>query len=693
MAFLGIIQCSKNTVFAAKKRKDAMAVRSAAISRMLGLSAIVLTASCSGGDSDGQTPPPPPQNSAPVITASGTVSAEENTIVTVAITASDADGDSLDFSLGGSDSALFEISDEGVVTSLAPFDFEAPSDDNNDNEYLLTVNVSDGEETTSAQIAISITDANTNGFVKINGVAMGDAIGGSVSAAPDGDGDGESDLAIGTFKKTPTTPVSEAVAYWLFSDSMAFEANTTIDLDGLDAADGIEFFVGGLPQNPVLFGALLVAPGIAPANMGLGSGYLLVSHLGNINDQGVGAFFPGAVADISAVGSVDFDADPLRAGARSSRNNDFGFAGQTSFSDFNTTGDFNGDGVTDILVERLFSVDGFIGGDFLIVSGTEMLNDTKPQDLFNAPSPGSDVAARFTVDGGFVTTANGVFAKNAGDVTGDGADDIVVSLSQSGNLQSDRVVILSGRAIMDDADGFVSLSDLSFPDLIQIEAGSVTEQLSVARGGDFDGDGRDDVVIGSVTVLDSPSGALGGAFVFFSDQLLADADGVVSLDDLPGPLGAKILNADASLGIFHAAIGVSDLNGGGRDDLTIAMQSSASLGVRSSVFVVFGEYLETIGATALRLSEPLGGRGIEIRGPRIPDVTALDSDFFGQSIAQALDVDGDNLQELIIGAPGEGAVVTGGLIAEGSGAVYVVPSTRIAEEAAGDALINLESEF
>lgn len=102
-------------------------------------------------------------NEIPVITSGNSASVAENQTSAIAVVATDADGDTLTFSLSGTDSTLFAVSSTGVVTFTAAPDFEVPADANADNVYNFTVAVDDGNNGTASQnIAVTVTDVNDN---------------------------------------------------------------------------------------------------------------------------------------------------------------------------------------------------------------------------------------------------------------------------------------------------------------------------------------------------------------------------------------------------------------------------------------------------------------------------------------------------------------------------------------------------
>jgi len=107
-----------------------------------------LLVGCGGGGSSAAIPTEPVANSAPVITDPGSLGVPGGATDVVAISATDADADTLSFSIvSGDDQGLFTITTAGVLSFITAPDFTAPGDVNTDNEYLLSVQVSDGTKT------------------------------------------------------------------------------------------------------------------------------------------------------------------------------------------------------------------------------------------------------------------------------------------------------------------------------------------------------------------------------------------------------------------------------------------------------------------------------------------------------------------------------------------------------------------
>ena len=90
---------------------------------------------------------------APAFTSSTTFSAAENQTAIGTVTASDADGDSVTFTVSGSELA---ITSGGVLSFVSAPDYETKS------SYTATVTASDGTNTTTQAITVGVTNVNDN---------------------------------------------------------------------------------------------------------------------------------------------------------------------------------------------------------------------------------------------------------------------------------------------------------------------------------------------------------------------------------------------------------------------------------------------------------------------------------------------------------------------------------------------------
>ena len=93
----------------------------------------------------------------------------ENQTSAFQIEASDADGDTITYNVGGEDQEFFDVSTSGLVTFKVAPDFENPSDANADNIYEISGIASDSGSMTSKDFTITVTndpsdDVTTNDY-------------------------------------------------------------------------------------------------------------------------------------------------------------------------------------------------------------------------------------------------------------------------------------------------------------------------------------------------------------------------------------------------------------------------------------------------------------------------------------------------------------------------------------------------
>ncbi len=122
---------------------------------------------------------------APVITSNGggasaAISLPENTLAVTTVTATDANGDTLSYSIsGGTDQSRFSIDAvTGVLSFVQAPDYENPVDSNGDNIYQVQVRVSDGALTASQTLTVTVT--NVVSELKVTTVA--DVLDGNVGS-------------------------------------------------------------------------------------------------------------------------------------------------------------------------------------------------------------------------------------------------------------------------------------------------------------------------------------------------------------------------------------------------------------------------------------------------------------------------------------------------------------------------------
>ena len=287
-------------------------------------------------------------------------------------------------------------------------------------------------------------------------------------------------------------------------------------------------------------------------------------------------------------------------------------------------GDVNGDGLGDVIASQQLVPSG--SSSVVIFGGTEESNlstNSTPTWGLELRDESSNAPAGWSVAG-------------AGDVNGDGRDDVIVSsVLFAGN--TGRAYVVFGR----EDPGTIELGALGSTGFV-VTGAEVGELAGsdVSGAGDVNGDGLADLVIGAIGANE----LTGRAYVVFGK---ADSDAVTLGPSSPG---FRIVGDQTGDRVGISVSGAGDMDGDGLADVVIgAIGANKDAG---EAYVVFGKP-----STNDLSTSNLGNFGFTVRPP-------LGNDL-GRAVSFAGDVNGDGMGDVVVGnGNGNAYVVFGGSSAD-----------------------------
>ena len=483
--------------------------------------------------------------------------------------------------------------------------------------------------------------SSTVAGAKFNGIADNDYSGASVSGAGDVNGDGLDDLLIGA-TGADLGGYHRGQSYLVYGQPTGTPLTGTLNLsnvggtlvgakfNGIADSDYSGFSVSGAGDvngdglDDLLIGAIFADAG----GYDRGESYLVYGQptgtplTGTLNLADVGGTLAGAT--FNGIANIDYSGISV-----------------------SSAGDVNGDGLDDLVIGAHFaSAGGFYRGQSYLVygqpTGSPLTGTLKLADV-----GGTLAGARF--NGIADDDYSGYSVSSAGDVNGDGLDDLLIGayFSGAGGFYRGQSYLVYGQPTGSPLTGTLKLADVG-----GAVAGATFNGIadgdfsgnSVSSAGDVNGDGLDDLLIGA-NLADSGGLNRGQSYLVYGQPTGSPLTGTLNLSDVGGAVAGATFNGIADVDHSGDSVsGAGDVNGDGLDDLLIGAKWAAVGSNRGQSYLVYGQPASSPLAGSLNLAD-VGGA---VAGATFNGIA--NGDFSGNSVSSAGDVNGDGLDDLLIGA-------------------------------------------
>ncbi len=425
-----------------------------------------------------------------------------------------------------------------------------------------------------SQGVLSLSSLNgTNGF-KLDGEAVYDNAGFSVSPVGDFNHDGHDDFLVGAPHYYFVSGSGAGRSYVVFGGSEVGKGGL-LPLSSLNGTNGFKL-VGESINSYTGFS---------------------VNSAGDFNGDGYPDIILGAIGYNNAIGRsyVVYGGPGIGASGivlLANLNGVNGFKLDGNFADdsgylVSNPGDINGDGKTDLLIGA-YSGNNGVGRVYAVLGGSGVgSKGLLPLSSLNGTNG-------FVLNGESINDYAGISVSGAGDINGDTWADLIIGAYNHNNGVGRSYVVYGGTGL--GSSGAISLGSLNGANGFKLdgEAADNYSGISVCAAGDINGDGLADLLIGA----GGHANYTGRSYVVFGGAKLSPG-GIFNLSSLNGVNGFK-LNGENNEDLSGRVSTAGDINGDGITDILIAAPDYANYTGRS--YVIFGDIPPVLVNNTLSLS-------------------------------------------------------------------------------------------